>query len=145
MNVYFAGPLFSVAEQHFNLMLTEQLERMGFSVFLPQRDGVEGNKPPYQQMSREERRRALFALDTQQLLASDIFLFILDGRIPDEGACVELGMAYQHRESTGVHRHILGFHSDCRAAFLSAKLNPMLLLCFDHLVETEQQLYDYLY
>ena len=24
----------------------------------------------------------------------DILIFFLDGRVPDEGACVELGMAY---------------------------------------------------
>ncbi len=144
MKIYFAGPLFSIAEQRFNRALTEKLEHLGFSVFLPQRDGVEADKAPYQSMSRDERRRALFALDTQELLTSDIFLFILDGRVPDEGACVELGMAYQHREISGGNRHIVGFHSDCRAAFLQAKLNPMLLLCFDHIVETEEQLCDHL-
>jgi nucleoside 2-deoxyribosyltransferase len=141
MKIYFAGPLFSLTERQFNQALTEELEQMGFSVFLPQRDGAEADKPPYDTMTREGRRRALFELDTQEIKASDIFLFILDGRIPDEGACVELGMAYQHRELTGKPKVIIGFHSDCRAAFLGARLNPMLRVCFDHIVENKAQLF----
>lgn len=144
MKIYFAGPLFSLAERQFNQALTEELEQMGFSVFLPQRDGVEADKPPYDTMTREERRKAVFELDTQKLKASDIFLFILDGRIPDEGACVELGMAYQHREVTGEQKVIIGLHTDRRAAFLGAKLNPMLRLCFDRIFEDKAQLFHYL-
>jgi nucleoside 2-deoxyribosyltransferase len=59
MLIYFAGPLFSEAEKQFNLRLGERLEEAGFCVFLPQRDGVEGTKPPYDRMDREERRRAM--------------------------------------------------------------------------------------
>jgi hypothetical protein len=52
-------------------------------VFLPQRDGVEGSKPPYDRKSRDERRRAKFELDKQKVFESDVFLFVLDGRVPD--------------------------------------------------------------
>jgi hypothetical protein len=55
MLVYFAAPLFSQAERHFNQCLTEKLELIGYKFFLPQRDGVERNKPPYDKMTREER------------------------------------------------------------------------------------------
>ncbi len=37
--VYFASPLFSQCEKDFNLKLTEILEKHGYEVFLPQRDG----------------------------------------------------------------------------------------------------------
>ena len=40
--VYLAGPLFAGAERRFNLELTEKLGALGFRVFLPQRNGVEG-------------------------------------------------------------------------------------------------------
>jgi hypothetical protein len=45
--IYLAGPLFSEAERRFNLRLTQRLEALGFEVFLPQRAGVERDRPPY--------------------------------------------------------------------------------------------------
>ena len=42
----------------------------------------------------ERVRRRLFELDVSQVRACDLFICILDGRVPDEGTCVELGMAY---------------------------------------------------
>ena len=132
--IYFAAPLFSEAELAFNARLTAELEAVGHDVFLPQRDGVEADKPPYRAMSPEERRRATFELDRGQITACDVFLIVLDGRIPDEGACVELGLAYGHRLATGCHRLIVGLHTDCRAAFIGSKLNPMLLGALDLIV-----------
>ncbi|HKH37444.1 MAG TPA: nucleoside 2-deoxyribosyltransferase domain-containing protein [Rubrobacter sp.] len=90
--IYLAGPLFSEAERCFNLELTHRLVAMGFDVFLPQRDGVERDRPPYDTMTPEERRHAMFHLDMSRILDADVF--VLDGRVPDEGACVELGIAY---------------------------------------------------
>jgi nucleoside 2-deoxyribosyltransferase len=97
VKIYFAAPLFNQAESEFNAQLCFKLEKMGFRVFLPQRDGVESSKSTYKEMSKDERRRAMFTMDRDEILAADIFLFILDGRVPDEGACVELGIAYAQR------------------------------------------------
>ena len=141
MKIYFAGPLFSEAELTFNKELTRQLEELGFYVFLPQRDGVEANKSPYDKMSKNERRKARFELDRDKIFDCDIFLFVLDGRIPDEGACVELGMAYTDRLLRDRKRLIIGLHTDLRAAFIKSKLNPMLKLCFDQLVDTREALF----
>jgi len=55
MRVYFAGPLFCEAERVFNLRLAEKLEAKEYQVFLPQRDGVESEKPPYNELPRRER------------------------------------------------------------------------------------------
>ncbi len=84
--IYLAGPLFSEAERRFNLELTHRLEAMGIDVFLPQRDGVERDRPPYDTMTPEERRHAMFHLDRSRILDADVFVFVLDGRVPDEGA-----------------------------------------------------------
>ena len=43
--LYFAAPLFSEAELAFNAALTAEVERLGFAVFLPQRDGVDAGSP----------------------------------------------------------------------------------------------------
>lgn len=54
-----------------------------------------------------------------------------DGRVPDEGAAVELGMAHAHRELTGHHRRILALHTDVRRTFEHALLNPMISQAVD--------------
>ena len=144
MNVYFAAPLFSQAEKVFNQSLTDLLESLGYRVFLPQRDGVERGKSPYDTMSPEERRIAMFNLDRERIFASDIFLFVLDGRVPDEGACVELGLAYAHREMTQQRRLIVGLHTDARAAFMGSKLNPMVRVPIDYIAEQTEDLLRFL-
>lgn len=142
--IYYAGPLFNAAERAFNVELTAALESLGCEVFLPQRDGVEANKLPYSAMSRDERRKAMFELDRDMIEGCDIFLFILDGRIPDEGACVELGIAYAHRRATGVKRILLGFQTDIRSAFMGSKLNPMIRVPLDYIVTSTDELLAYI-
>lgn len=60
MRVYFAAPLFSVAERRFNVALTERLDAAGLSIFLPQRDGAERDRPPYATMTPGTRRGRRF-------------------------------------------------------------------------------------
>jgi nucleoside 2-deoxyribosyltransferase len=140
MRLYFAAPLFNEAERVFNLELTRHLEAVGIEVFLPQRDGVESDRPPYDTMSRERRRALMFAADRDEVLASDIFLFVTDGRVPDEGAAVELGIAYAHRHLNGHQRLIVGLRTDTRTAFASAALNPMISQALDTLCDSVDDL-----
>lgn len=142
MLIYFAAPLFCKAEQSFNMKLTEKLEDLEFTVFLPQRDGVESSKPPYSEMAIEELRQSIFAIDREKVLEADIFLFVLDGRVPDDGACVELGIAYAQKYLLKRDKLIIGLHTDMRGAFafLDTKLNPIILGSFDDIVEDENAL-----
>jgi nucleoside 2-deoxyribosyltransferase len=140
MLIYFAAPLFSQAERQFNQCLTEKLESIGYRVFLPQRDGVEASKPPYDKMTREERRAAMFHMDAAKIIESDVFLFVLDGRVPDEGACVELGMAYSYKMLQQPNKLLIGLHTDARAAFMGSKLNPMILIPLDYIAASENNL-----
>ena len=140
MLIYLAGQLFSEAERRFNAQLTEKLEALGFRVFLPQRDGVEREKPPYDVMTPEERRQATFDLDLAKILEADVFLFVLDGRVPDEGACVELGIAYCQKELQGEDKLLVGLQTDTRAAFLGSKLNPMVRVPLQHVADDEEAL-----
>ena len=138
--VYLAGPLFSKAERRFNLQLTERLETWVCRVFLPQRDGVEQEVSPYDAMTPEQRRDAMFRLDRQQILDCDVFLFVLDGRVTDEGACVELGIAYCQKYLQGGGKLLLGLHTDTRAAFIGSRLNPMVRVALDHIFDDEEAL-----
>ena len=91
-------------------------------------------------MSAEDRRRAMFELDKRKVFGCDVFLFVLDGRVPDEGACVELGLAHAHKELLGTRKLLVGLQTDTRATFLSSKLKPMLRVPLDHTVGTEDDL-----
>ena len=140
MLIYLAGPLFSEAERRFNLRLTHRLEALGFDVYLPQRDGVERDRPPYDKMAPERRRHAMFELDRRRILDADVFLFVLDGRVPDEGACVELGIAYCQKYLQNGERLLVGLHTDTRAAFIGGRLNPMVRVPLDCVVDDEETL-----
>jgi len=140
MKLYFAGPLFCNAEKEFNEKLTAKIEMLGIEVFLPQRDGIEKDKEPYNVMSKEDRRKAIFELDEQKIEESDIFLFVLDGRVPDEGACVELGIAHAHRKYKKGMKKILGLMTDIRTSYTGEKLSAMIIRPIDELYEDEEKL-----
>jgi nucleoside 2-deoxyribosyltransferase len=88
-------------------------------------------------MPPEQRRRAMFRLDRQQILDCDVFLFVLDGRVPDEGACVELGIAYCQKFLQEGGKCLIGLQTDTRAAFIGSKLNPMVRMALDYLFDEE--------
>jgi nucleoside 2-deoxyribosyltransferase len=138
--LYFAAPLFSESELAFNAALAEEIERLGFTVFLPQRDGVDAGKEPWASMPRADLHRAIFEGDRDAVLASDVLLVVLDGRVPDEGACIELGLAYAHRTATGRRRAIIGLMTDRRGAFLGGPLNPMISGALDALYTSRAEL-----
>lgn len=107
MKVYIAGPLFSAAERLFNLDLDEKLRSVGVDTYLPQRDSAAGVAPRGTAEEVELHDR-IFELATQAVRGCDLLVFVLDGRVPDEGACVELGMAYAWRKPC------LGLQTDVR-------------------------------
>src|SRR5436309_13384124 len=56
----------------------------------------------------QQVRRRLFELDVSEVKACDLFICVLDGRVPDEGTCVELGMAYI------LGKQCIGYQTDSR-------------------------------
>ena len=123
--VYFAGPLFNDAEKDYNLKIVTILESYGYEVFLPQRDGFLA--PEIGEMTEEEKTKIIFEKDTKEVLKADIIFVNLDGRVPDEGACVELGIGYQ------AGKRCYGIKNDARAAELGMDINPMITGCFTKL------------
>ena len=120
--VYFAGPLFNEAERAYNLKIVSILEAHGYEVFLPQRDGFLA--PELEGKTEEEKTEMIFAKDRDEVLKADILFMMLDGRVPDDGACVELGIAY----ASG--KRCYGFKSDARSIEKDMDLNPMIAGCF---------------
>ena len=125
--VYFAAPLFSESERDYNLKLTKILEDYGYQVFLPQRDGFLA--PDLEGKTEEELTQMIFEKDLSEVLKADIIFMVLDGRVPDEGACVELGIAYAN------NKRCYGIKSDARSVEINLDLNPMIRGCFIKLFE----------
>ena len=119
--VYFASPMFNHAEKEFNLRITKVLEDYGYQVFLPQRNGIEAAK--LEGKTEEEMIKMIFALDSTEVKKADIVFMNIDGRVPDEGACVELGMAY------GIGKRCYGFKTDTHSVELGLDMNPMISGC----------------
>lgn len=140
MLIYFAAPLFCQAERDFNLKLTTQLERHGFSVFLPQRDGVELTEAFLRDKNEKERCKAIFNFDRNEILKSDIVLFVLDGRVPDEGLGVELGIAHENKFQQDQEKLLIGFFTDMRTFAQVFRLNAMVMGALDDLVSNEADL-----
>ena len=120
--VYFAAPLFSQSEKDYNLKLTKVLEDHGYEVFLPQRDGFLA--PELEGLTEVELTKIIFDKDVSEVLNADIVFVLLDGRVPDEGACVELGIAYANG------KRCYGFKTDARSVEINLELNPMITGCF---------------
>ena len=119
MKIYIAGPLFCDAELEYNEGIDKFLSDLGFNTFLPQRDGyklVELEK----KVGRSEAVRMIFDRDVQEIRDCDAVVFNMDGRVPDEGACVEIGIAY------ALGKECIGLKTDARGAFDGAD-NPMVL------------------
>ena len=134
--IYLAGPLFSEAERRFNLELTHRLEVIGFDVFLPQR--VERHWPPCDTMTPQERRHVMFHLDKTRIPDADVF--VRDGRVPEEGACVELGIAYCQKYLQNGENLLVGLHTDTRAALIGESLNPMVYVSLEYVIDDEETL-----
>lgn len=118
--VYIAGPLFSKSELEFNLKLKEFLENVGFTTFLPQKDGYLLSDLMKNGYGKEDALKLIFQKDLNEIKNSDIVVFIMDGRVPDEGACVEIGFAFAYG------KECLGLKTDSRT-LIDNMDNPLII------------------
>lgn len=94
MKLYVAGPLFNEMERARNQEITSLVESCGVSTYLPQRDGGIFSEMIAQGQTITEVRKNIFKDDVTAIEECDAILCLLDGRVPDEGMCIELGMAH---------------------------------------------------
>jgi deoxyadenosine/deoxycytidine kinase len=107
--IYYASSLFNEGERTFNLRVKAVLDGLGFETWFPQEDAGFLERYMEQGMSLEEARQAIFRMNLAAVEESDVLLFNLDGRVPDEGACIEAGIAY------GRGKRCIGLQTDFRA------------------------------
>jgi len=118
--VYIAGPLFSESELEFNRRLNTFLKNLGFNTFLPQEDGHLLSELMEQGFEKDNAIKMIFQMDAEKIKDSDIIVFIMDGRVPDEGACVEIGLAYAY------NKECFGLKTDSRS-LIGDMDNPLIV------------------
>lgn len=126
--VYIAAPLFDEMELQRNLEIATALMEMGHQVYLPQRDAGEA--------ATGANRQNIFNCDKKGVWDCDVLLALLDGRVPDEGTCFEMGMA----EAWG--KPIIVYLTDTRC-FMGWHLNVMLEHSALEVFHSRQKLYEY--
>jgi nucleoside 2-deoxyribosyltransferase len=126
--IYCAGPLFNPKEREEMEQIASVLENSGCSVFLPQRDGLEFalifphfiGKGINGHDAKYILNMAIFSLDVFEVVNSDGLLLNMNGRVPDEGAMVEAGIAW------ACNKVIVIYRSDTRS-LIEGSCNPLVL------------------
>lgn len=136
--IYCAGPLFNNKEKEEMEEIAECLEKNQFDVFLPQRDGIEFVNlfEGFRELDIPEEKiksilnKAIFTLDVYQVLECDGLVLNINGRVPDEGAMVEAGIAW----STG--KKVVVYKNDVRT-LLNGNDNPLILGLSEFIIISE--------
>lgn len=135
MKVYIAAPLFSEGERLFNNKIDAIIRACGHETFLPQRDGGCVAELPVL-VDGIPKQNYLFKLDCDHMDWCDTILFLFDGRVPDEGACFELGYCYAKG------KRCIGYKTDVRS-FIDGNDNVMLNGALEIVLHNEDELRDY--
>ena len=122
--IYIAAPLFNEMELKRNEEIKEYLKKLGYNVYLPQEEGGLASEL-INKSNKLQVNKQIFESDIEGIKSCDILLFLLDGRVPDEGACVELGMAYAW------NKKCIGYKTDTRALDITGDDNLFIEGCFD--------------
>jgi nucleoside 2-deoxyribosyltransferase len=138
--VYLGGGLFTDQEKAFHLQLTHDLEGLGFSVFLPQRDGYEA--AALTDWSAEETIERIYRRDLIEVCRARFLFANLDGAIPDDGVCAEVAIAGMHK-LINRDKQIIGYRSDTRTFMSGLPLNPLVAGPLDELCTSREEIIEY--
>lgn len=133
--VYLAAPLFNPQERLRNERLAASLELRGFGVYLPQRDAGVSYDAIASGLPKDKVRSDIFEGDLKAIRECDLLVGVLDGRVPDEGTCIEIGIAF------ALGKACYGLKTDDRAFDKHGDNNIMLDGCLEgRLCRSEQEL-----
>lgn len=121
--IYIAAPLFNEMELKRNVEISNYLKSIGYEPYLPQDEAGLASEM-IDDNNKFEINKKIFEMDIIGIKSCDILLFLLDGRVPDEGACVELGMAYAWGKKC------VGYKTDSRALDKTGDDNLFIEGCF---------------
>ena len=135
MKVYIAGPLFSDGEKAFNEKIDGLIRGCGHETYLPQRDGgIVADMPEF--INGVPKELFVFRKDLENLKSCDLFLLLMDGRVPDEGACVALGICLAHG------KRCVGYKTDSRSGY-DGRDNIMITGALETILRSENELRDF--
>ena len=123
--IYFAAPLFNEMELERNRKYTDILRKWGYEVYLPQESAGLSAQIIANGEDKYEVSKRIFETDLEGIKWCDILVFFLDGRVPDEGACVELVIAYAWGKKC------IGYKTDDRCLDFTGTDNLFIEGCMD--------------
>lgn len=132
LKIYLAGPLFSDAEQRFNVMVASSLENW-VDVYLPQRDGGLISEMIHDGISADVAVQRVFRGDLDAIREADCLIAVLDGRAIDEDVAFELGVAYSQS------KRCVGIQTDSRR-LASWGNNPMITGALELVLHSVEEL-----
>ena len=130
MRAYIAGPLFNEGERWWNVEIDARVRKLGFTTYVPQRDGVK--------LENKSDVVKIFESDKNALMQADLIVANLDGMDVDSGTAWELGFA------EGLGKHCVGVYTDWRLHFKYQTVNLMIQCSVDKLVHSLDELEQYL-
>lgn len=135
-NIYIAAPLFSPQEQTWNRHLRDSLSGLG-DVYLPQEDGALLVELIAEGIPVRDAKYKIFTRDIEAIDRCSILLLVMDGRVVDEGACVELGYAYSRGKVC------IGLKTDVRS-LLAVGDNPMIECALREIFTSVEQIVEWI-
>jgi len=130
MRAYIAGPLFNEGERWWNAEIDSRVRKLGFTTYIPQRDGVK--------LENQSDVLKIFESDKNALIQADLIVANLDGMDVDSGTAWELGFA------EGLGKHCVGVYTDWRLHFKYQTVNLMIQCSVDKVVLSLDELEKYL-
>ena len=130
MRAYIAGPLFNEGERWWNAEIDSRVRKLGFTTYVPQRDGVK--------LENKSNVLKIFESDKNALIQADLIVANLDGMDVDSSTAWELGFA------EGLGKHCVGVYTDWRLHFKYQTVNLMIQCSVDKLVHSLDELEQYL-
>jgi hypothetical protein len=135
-HVYVGGGLFTDEQKAFHFGLAHELEGLGFSVFLPQRDGYEA--ATLSDWTDEQKIQRIYKRDLLEVCRARFLFANLDGAIPDDGVCAEVAIASVHK-LLNPDKRIVGYRTDTRTFMGTLPLNPLVAGALDLLCNSREE------
>ena len=123
--IFIAAPLFNEMERRRNSEIKGFLVTQGYDTYLAQDDIGLSYDLIEDKTKKKEIRKMIFEADINGLFESDIVLLLLDGRTPDEGACIEVGYGW------ALKKPCIAYKTDNRAMDQNGDNNIMIDGCID--------------
>lgn len=137
MKIYIAAPLFNEIEKERNVKLKNLFTSFGYETYLPQESGGIAFDILKDDSDSVKVRKEVFENDLNQIKKCDLIFCVLDGRVPDEGVCIELGIAY------ALGKRCVGYKTDQRSLDKYGD-NLMIEGCLEKILHSEKEIKEYL-